>query len=113
MQYVSIMMGIVFIGFATLQYNDPDPYIWMPAYGWMAVLSFWSALISPANARHLRRAALASALFFLVWCIWSYTQTTGQWWNGEVERETGGLGICAVWSVVMGMRRIKDQESRG
>ena len=31
---------VVFIVFAALQYNDPDPYVWIPIYGYGAVLCF-------------------------------------------------------------------------
>jgi len=33
---------IVFIIFAGLQYNDPDPYIWMPVYLYAALLCWLS-----------------------------------------------------------------------
>jgi len=34
----NIFFCIVFIIFAGLQYNDPDPYVWMPIYLYAAVL---------------------------------------------------------------------------
>jgi hypothetical protein len=33
---------VTFIVFAALQYNDPDPYIWMPIYLYAAVLCWLS-----------------------------------------------------------------------
>lgn len=33
---------VVFIIFAALQYNDPDPYIWMPIYLYAALLCYLS-----------------------------------------------------------------------
>ncbi|MEO6456595.1 MAG: transmembrane 220 family protein [Ginsengibacter sp.] len=38
MKIFNIFFCIVFIIFAGLQYNDPDPYIWMPIYLYAAVL---------------------------------------------------------------------------
>ena len=32
MKWLNIFFTFMFIGFAALQYNDPDPYIWMPIY---------------------------------------------------------------------------------
>ena len=31
---------VIFILFAALQYNDPDPYIWMPVYLYSALLCY-------------------------------------------------------------------------
>ena len=38
MKISNIFFCIVFIIFAGLQYNDPDPYIWIPIYLYTAVL---------------------------------------------------------------------------
>jgi len=38
MKIFNIFFCIVFIFFAALQYNDPDPYVWMPIYLYAAVL---------------------------------------------------------------------------
>lgn len=38
MKIFNLLFCIIFILFAVLQYNDPDPYIWIPIYGYAAVL---------------------------------------------------------------------------
>ncbi|HEX4849790.1 MAG TPA: transmembrane 220 family protein [Puia sp.] len=38
MKILNIFFCVVFIFFAALQYNDPDPYVWMPIYLYAAVL---------------------------------------------------------------------------
>jgi len=38
MKIFNIFFCFVFIVFAALQYNDPDPYIWMPVYLYTAAL---------------------------------------------------------------------------
>ena len=38
MKILNIFFCVVFIIFAALQYNDPDPYIWIPIYLYAAVL---------------------------------------------------------------------------
>lgn len=38
MKIFNIFFVIVFIIFAGLQYNDPDPYIWVPIYLYAAIL---------------------------------------------------------------------------
>ncbi len=40
MKVFNIVCIILFILFAAVQYNDPDPYIWMPIYLFTALLCF-------------------------------------------------------------------------
>ncbi len=38
MKVFNILFSLLFLIFAGLQYNDPDPYIWIPIYLYAAVL---------------------------------------------------------------------------
>jgi general stress protein CsbA len=40
---LNIFFCVLFIIFAGLQYNDPDPYIWMPIYLYTSVLCYLAA----------------------------------------------------------------------
>jgi hypothetical protein len=40
MKTFNIIFIILFIVFAALQYNDPDPYLWMPIYLYAAYLCY-------------------------------------------------------------------------
>lgn len=40
MKIFNIIFIVIFITFAALQYNDPDPYIWMPIYLYAALICF-------------------------------------------------------------------------
>lgn len=40
MKAFNIIFIVIFIIFAALQYNDPDPYIWMPIYLYGACLCY-------------------------------------------------------------------------
>lgn len=40
MKIFNIFFCFVFIIFAALQYNDPDPYVWIPIYLYTATLCF-------------------------------------------------------------------------
>jgi Transmembrane family 220, helix len=42
MKLFNVICIIIFILFAVLQYNDPDPYIWMPVYLYGALLCYLS-----------------------------------------------------------------------
>lgn len=43
MKVYNIFFCLAFIVFAALQYNDPDPYLWMPIYLYAAALCFQAA----------------------------------------------------------------------
>ena len=38
MKYLHALLAFMFVIFAALQYNDPDPYIWIPIYLAMTVV---------------------------------------------------------------------------
>ena len=43
MKIFNIVFVVLFIIFAGLQYNDPDPYIWVPIYLYSAVFCYLAA----------------------------------------------------------------------
>jgi len=108
---------LVFAAFVAVQYNDPDPYIWMPIYGAVALLS-----LAAAFNRYYPRLTFSLALVYLVATLWyapnfPYTSMAAFSSVGmineqhELVREAWGLLICLVWvSVVVwqGWRRGKN-----
>jgi len=43
MKIFNLFFVFVFVVFAALQYNDPDPYIWVPIYLYAAVLCWYAS----------------------------------------------------------------------
>ena len=43
MKIFNILFGILFLISAALQYNDPDPYVWIPIYLYATILCWLSA----------------------------------------------------------------------
>ena len=43
MKVFNWIFGILFVGFAVLQFNDPDPYVWIPIYLFGAITCFLAA----------------------------------------------------------------------
>jgi hypothetical protein len=89
-------MCAVFVWFMILQFNDVDAWVWIALYGSMAILCALAAAGRPQ-----RSASVAAGLIQTVWAVVLFMQTTGAWWDGEVEREVGGLIICALWSFML------------
>ena len=42
MKVFNLIFCLIFIFFAALQYNDPDPYVWIPIYMYSAVLCWFA-----------------------------------------------------------------------
>ena len=40
MRVFNFIFFLIFLSFAAVQYNDPDPYVWIPIYGYGAILCF-------------------------------------------------------------------------
>ena len=43
MKIFNLIFCVLFVFFAALQYNDPDPYVWVPIYLYSAVLCYLAA----------------------------------------------------------------------
>ncbi|WP_303311052.1 transmembrane 220 family protein [Hymenobacter sp. BT730] len=99
MRIFALILMILFVGFAAVQYNDPDPYLWIPIYLFPAIISgfiFSGRKVSPF-------ILIFGALAFL---LFSYFQWPAHWEgvalkngmkdiNIEEGREALGLIICA------------------
>ena len=69
------IIALLFLSFALVQYNDPDPLRWMLLYGAVAVLYGLAAL-----GRTHRRLALAGLIVALVWAT-TYVPAFLDWLN--------------------------------
>jgi hypothetical protein len=93
-------LALMFLGFAALQLNDPDPDLWVPLYLVPAGLMAWAANAHPPLPRWL---PLVLAVVYLGLGIW--------WWPARFDGVTGamnphttveegrealGLFICAI-----------------
>ena len=97
---LSIIFGLLFILFAAVQYNDPDPEVWIPIYGFAAVACFM-AYFGLARWWFL----VAMAVLYVVAAVYQwppvfegfvFSEVGMRSMNIELAREAGGLAICAV-----------------
>jgi hypothetical protein len=87
-------LAVMFCLFLSVQFNDVDAGIWILAYGAAAIVCLASILRSLATI--IRRLSLILALGYGLWALMLAFQTSGHWWDGEIEREVGGLVISAL-----------------
>lgn len=108
MKSFNLFFTVIFFIFAALQYNDPDPYVWIPIYGSMTALCV-SAIFRTVN----KWIYLFLALIFLIYAaslfpsmmVWLRSDDRSQLLDElakmqnlyiEETREFLGLVICLV-----------------
>ncbi len=64
MKIFNAIFAILFLSFAALQYNDPDPVIWILIYGAMAVVCFMAM-----RGRYSNPAMIGLAAVYIVYAL--------------------------------------------
>ena len=72
MKLFNIFFCFVFIVFAALQYNDPDPYVWMPIYLYTSALC-WLAF----RSRYYPRAYIAGIIVYALYATYKVFDANG------------------------------------
>jgi hypothetical protein len=73
MKFFNIFFSVVFTLFAVVQYNDPDPYLWVPIYLYPALLCFLKFIQKPIPTL----AYWAGFLVFGVYAFYKMFDTNG------------------------------------
>jgi len=104
MKRVQAVVAACFLLAAALQYNDPDPYVWVAVYG-AAGLVTWLQRRQPRR----RIPALLVGSLAAIWALSLLPEAQGvglfdlprpmHTKGGAVEagREIGGLSVVAIW----------------
>lgn len=97
----AILLVLMFVAFAAVQYNDPDPWLWMPVYLIYAGIAL-SAATRPLNSMWYVFAFAVPLIFALFqWPEqWEGLGETMMNENTERARESLGLLICSVSSLI-------------
>jgi len=82
MKVFNYFFCFVFIIFAALQYNDPDPYVWMPIYLYSAVLCYLAARL-----KFYPKAYLIGIIVYFAYGVYLFFDKTGviDWINEHNE----------------------------
>ena len=106
MKILNIILSVIFVLFAIVQYNDPDPYIWAPIY------LFCAGVCGAAAMGKYNKMAILIGLVPITAYMISYIPAFIDWIKMgepsivetmkaekpyvELTREFGGLVICVV-----------------
>jgi hypothetical protein len=95
MKIFNFIFCLLFIVSAGLQYNDPDPYIWIPIYLIGAAISFQAF-----RGKNYPVFTLLVSSLFLVYCIYLFFDKFGvmNWLNEHnAENIAGSMKASAPW----------------
>jgi membrane-bound ClpP family serine protease len=109
MKILKALIIIIFVLFAILQYNDPDPYLWIPVYLYPAYLVF----------RSLSEKGIVEVFSFvaIVYIFWAVNVFPAEWEgvllnevgmktvNIELGRESLGLGLVGLVLLALSISR--------
>ncbi len=104
MRILNIVLTLIFILCALVQYNDPDPYIWVPIYLFCAWVC-GSAAMGKYNQKLIVVGLIPISIYMLFYIpdfvnwisngMFSLVETQkANRLDVELTREFGGLAIC-------------------
>ncbi|MEO8718924.1 MAG: transmembrane 220 family protein [Burkholderiales bacterium] len=105
MRYVHILLGLLMVTFAAVQYNDPDAPLWIVIYfipaAWAFAAAFRPAFVRSATGERLLWATVAVGAGTLVY----YWPAMPGFWHQDVWRveETAreGMGVMIGFAVLV------------
>ena len=95
MKYLNYLFVPIFILFAAVQYNDPDPYLWIPIYLYPAALCFLAT-----RDKFSKPAYLAGFVFFGAYACYKLFDENGviDWLSKhQATNIAGTMKAAAPW----------------
>ena len=105
MRYVNILLGVVMLGFAAVQYNDPDALLWIIIYlipaAWAFAAAFRLAQVRSLAGERLLwlSVAIGAATTVYYWPTMPDFWRKDVWWVEETARE--GMGVMIGFAVLI------------
>jgi len=105
MRYVNILLGVVMVGFAAVQYNDPDALLWIVIYlvpaAWAFAAAFRLQQVRSQAGERLLWASLVvgAATTVYYWPTMPEFWRKDVWWVEETARE--GMGVMIGLAVLL------------
>lgn len=95
MKVFNYTMSVLFLLFALLQINDPDPYLWIPIYGYAALMSFLNARLKyDAFANY---ALIIFCVLYGVKLLWSNDGVISWYQQHDAENLVQSMKATKPW----------------
>jgi hypothetical protein len=105
MRYVHIVLGLLMVAFAAVQYNDPDALLWIVIYlvpaAWAFAAAFRLAQVRSLAGERLLwlSVAIGAATTVYYWPTVPGFWRKEVWWVEETARE--GMGVMIALAVLV------------
>jgi Transmembrane family 220, helix len=105
MRYLHIVLGLLMVAFAAVQYNDPDAPLWIVIYlvpaAWAFAAAFRPARVSSLPGERLLWATVAVGAGTMVfyWPTMPGFWHKDVWWVEETARE--GMGVMIAFAILV------------
>ncbi|WP_210415280.1 transmembrane 220 family protein [Leptospira fluminis] len=104
---------LTWIVFAALQYNDPDPEVWVSTY--LSVVLLYAAEWLPSLRTAERRRSLAGVsralgVGYFVWALLAFREDPRVDFDSEIFRESMGLVLSSIWLLILPLFQGRSQE---
>jgi hypothetical protein len=105
MRYVLMLLGLLMVAFAAVQYNDPDALLWIILYlvpaAWAFAAAFRPAVVRSLAGERLLWASLTlgAGTLVLYWPAVPGFWRQDVWWVEETARE--GMGVMVGVAVLV------------
>ena len=105
MRYVLMLLGLLMVAFAAVQYNDPDALLWIVLYlvpaAWAFAGAFRPAYPRSLSGERLLWASVAAGVGAMVfyWPTVPGFWHKDVWWVEETARE--GMGMMIAFAVLL------------
>jgi hypothetical protein len=105
MKYVLMLLGLLMVAFAGVQYNDPDGLLWAFIYlvpaAWAFAAAFRPVHLQSLAAERLLWTTIGLGMGTLVfyWPTVPYFWRKDVWWVEETARE--GMGVMVGFAVLV------------
>ena len=105
MRYVNMLLGLVMLAFAAVQYNDPDALLWIVIYlipaAWAFAAAFRLAQVRTQAGERLLWASLVvgAATTVYYWPTMPGFWRKDVWWVEETARE--GMGVMIALAILL------------
>jgi len=105
MRYVLMVLGLLMVAFAAVQYNDPDALLWIVIYlipaAWAFAAAFRPASVASIAGERLLWATVAAGVGAMVfyWPAVPDFWRKDVWWVEETARE--GMGVMIGFAVLL------------
>jgi len=95
MKIFNLVFALLFVVCAALQYNDPDPWLWIPIYLYGAVLCFFAF-----RGRYYKTAMLVGIGVYMLYAIYLFFTDDGvvDWMSKHnAENIAGSMKASSPW----------------